>query len=141
MPLDITRYPLACLCVHLILAGSSECVVSLPREDTGTRLTQGITLSIQGLQIRGFKIVSYHSIWVLRSNLLYYILLCPILRPDQDVEIILNPINSIGNPVIKLKNKEEENEDFGLRSKFFKRGKMEDAWTGLLLLTSNWGYF
>ena len=106
MPLDITQYTLGCLCVHRILEGSSGYLVSRFCDDTGIQLPRGINSSIHELQTRGYELVSYHGIRVPRSNLLCCPLLCSILHPYQELEIILNPVNVIEYPVLELKKRE-----------------------------------
>ena len=69
----------------------------------GIWLPQGIPLSIPGLRARGYKIFSYHGIWVLRFSLLCYLLLCLVIRPDRDINKFSNPVNSIENPVLVQK--------------------------------------
>ena len=101
-PLDITQVPLGGLGIFWILAISSGCMVSHLHEDTGIWLSWGITPSIHGLQTQGYEIVCYHWICVLRLNLICYLLLCLVLRPDQNKEIIPNPVNGKYHPVLEV---------------------------------------
>ena len=72
-------------------------------DDTGMRFPWGITFSIHGLQTQEYKKSCCHGICVLRSNLICCLLLCYILRPDQDMEIILIPVKGIEHPTLELK--------------------------------------
>ena len=124
-PLDITQYPLVCLGVRWILAGSSYCMVSHLCDDTeGIWLPQGITSSIHGLQTQLYEIVIYHRIWVPRSNILCYFILCSIICPDWDLEIISNPVNGIEHIIPELKNISKK-EYFWLWSKYVLKVKYE----------------
>ena len=105
MLMYFTQYLLSCLYVLRILSESSGCIASYLHVYMGIRLPQGITLSINMLQTRGYEIVSYHWIRVPRSNLPCYLLLCSILRPNLDLEIILNLLNGIYLLVLKKKEK------------------------------------
>ena len=49
---------------------------------------------------------SYHTIRVLGSILLCYLLLCSIILPTWDLEMVSNPVNGIEHPVLKLKRSE-----------------------------------
>ena len=107
-------------------------MVSHITEDMGIRLPQGATSSIHRLRYQGYQIVSYCGIWVLRSNLLCYLLLCLILRPGWYLELFSNPSNGIAQPKIEPEKKERILA-FGTNIK--KRGKTEGAWSGVLSLT------
>ena len=84
------------------LITQSYSVISCICDDTGIWYPQGITSITHGLQTQGYKIVSYHGIWILRSSLVYSLLLCSILCPYWYMKIFLNPVNDIEHPVLEL---------------------------------------
>ena len=133
--MDFIQYYLGYLGVRRILSGSSGCMVSHICEDTGIRLSQGSISSIHGLQYRGYKILCYHGIRILRSNLIGYLLLCLILCPDWDTEIFSNPMNGIEHPV--LEQKKGKRGFWPLVLIYKNRGNMEDAWSGVVSIYVN----
>ena len=114
MPLDLTLDPLGCFYVRRILSGSSGCMISRIHEYMGIQLPRGITSSIYGVKTQGYKIVSCHRIRSPESNLSCYLLLFFVLRPAQDMEVILNPVNFIEHPVIETKKDKERRRIFTL---------------------------
>ena len=107
MPLYLTQVPPVLFCCR-ILVGSSGCMVYRLCEDTCIQLTQGSNCIIHQLRTQVYEIVSYHKIHVQRFNLICYLLLCSILRPDWDIEIISNYMNVMEHLVLKLKNIQEK---------------------------------
>ena len=64
-------------------------------DDMGIWLPRGITPIIQRVQARGYESVSLHRIQVPISILECYLLLCLIIHPDWDLEIVTNSLNGI----------------------------------------------
>ena len=91
------------------------CMLSLIYEDTGICLSWGIISSIHGIWFQGYYLVCLHRIRVPILVLEYNLLLCSIIGPAWDLELILNPVLEL--------NKEKEKRWFSQLIWIFKKEK------------------
>ena len=92
---------------------TQACMLSLIYEDTGICLSWGIISSIHGIWFQGYYLVCLNRIRVPILVLEYNLLLCSIIGPAWDLELILNPVLEL--------NKDKEKDDFHNWYEYLKR--------------------